>query len=185
MCIKYPFFSSFLYSFSNCHRWVISESEICCNMANINTFSLKFLPTANRLLRYNMFCFIVQLSTLGGTPVPLVYPQPAGFFPWCVRWRKKTSMLADWFSVDCIFSNPLGCKKTSGSIGIGQLCRHQKSIFTLRGFLEKNASIKSIFRALPAFFCYFSGIFCYLTGIFWFWGDIFTHILSIHLPPHK
>ena len=23
-------------------------------------------------------------------PVPLVYPQPAGFFPWRVRWRGKT-----------------------------------------------------------------------------------------------
>ena len=32
--------------------------------------------------------------------------------------------------------------------------------------MKKNASIKSIFRALPAFFCCFSGIFSYFSGIF-------------------
>ena len=40
------------------------------------------------------------------------------------------------------------------------------------------SSIKSIFFGQVAFFCYFS-------GIFWFCGGIFTHMLSIHLPPQK
>ena len=50
--------------------------------------------------------------------------------------------------------------------GSGNCAGIKKAFFKLEGFLKKNASIKSIFRALPAFFCYFSGIFSYISGIF-------------------
>ena len=78
--------------------WNFSKFTVTCTKRAFDEFKIRWIP-----------------------PVPLVYPQPAGFFfLGCSLTGKKTadplaSMLADWFFSRLYFSNPLGRKKTSGS----------------------------------------------------------------------
>ena len=97
--IKSIFFGQVAF-FGNCAHFLLFQWHFFLILVAFSDFVVAFLLISNQsiFLRTNRHDRVTkrafdEFKIRWIPPIPLVYPQPAGFFPWGVRWRKKTQRI--------------------------------------------------------------------------------------------